>query len=189
ALRFFAAVFLTDFLSGFLAGFAGAFLAAFLTAFLFVFLTAFFTVFVVIFLTFPVARLLLRLRFLATEALKARFFFVPRFFDVLFLEVFLAGVATTISFIVQMDLPGNEPGGRDLLHGFRKQAKYRENQGFSFQIVGFGIARGAVDLFPYLCKPCKAGQVRIGVVVGPQPLTDPAIDTVDERRQRAAVAA
>ena len=123
ALRFFAAVFLTDFLLGFFAGFPGAFLAAFP----FAFLTVFFTVFFAIFLAFLVARLLLRLRFLAAGTLKARVFFVPRFFDVLFLEVFLAGVATTISFFVQMDLPGNEPDGRVLLHGFRKQAKYREN--------------------------------------------------------------
>ena len=49
----------------------------------------------------------------------------------------------------------------------RKQPEHRENQRFSFKIVGFGVARGAVDLFPHLRQPCKAGKVRVGIgVVG-----------------------
>src|ERR1700726_432865 len=72
----------------------------------------------------------------------------------------------------------------------REQPEHRENQRFSLEIVFCGVARGAVDLFPHLRQPCKAGQVRVGIgVVGTQALAYPAIDAVDEGRKRHPVAA
>src|SRR5207244_10919725 len=77
--------------------------------------------------------------------------------------------------------------GGALPRRFREHPEHRENQRFSLQIIGFGVARGADDLFPYLSQPCKAGQIRVGVV-GAQLFSDPAIDAVDESRQRHPVA-
>src|SRR5882757_4195359 len=72
----------------------------------------------------------------------------------------------------------------------REKPEHRENQRFSLEIVFCGVARGAVDLFPYLRQPCKAGKVGIGVgVVEAQSLAHPAIDAVDECRERYPVAA
>src|SRR5438132_5028698 len=65
-----------------------------------------------------------------------------------------------------------------------EQAKYRKSQWFPLQIIGFGLARGAVELFPYLRQPRKTGQVGVRIAVGAQPLRDPAIDTVHERPER-----
>src|SRR6266568_1025785 len=71
----------------------------------------------------------------------------------------------------------------------RQPAEHRENQGLSLQIVGFSVARGADDLFPYLAKARKARQVLVGIgLVGMQAFRDPAIDAVDEGRKRDAVA-
>src|SRR5882672_12402274 len=72
---------------------------------------------------------------------------------------------------------------------FRKHAEHGKYQRLSLQIVVLGVACGADDLFPYLRQPRKAGQVRVGIgLVGMQPLGDPAIDAVDERRERHPVA-
>jgi len=70
-----------------------------------------------------------------------------------------------------------------LPRGFREHPEYGENQRFSLQIVRFGIARGADDLFPYLRQPCKARKIGVGVV-GSQLVADPAIDAIDESRKR-----
>jgi hypothetical protein len=121
ALGCFATVFFGDFRVDFLADFFAAFSGAFFAAF-FVFLTACFTAFLAAFLEVLATRFAFLPRFFAA-ALVARVFFAARFFAGLFFKFFLPGVATTISFIVQTDLPGmilqGFPAGRVLLHGFR----------------------------------------------------------------------
>jgi hypothetical protein len=105
---------------------------------------------------------------------EARTFFVFRF------TVFFLGVATTKSFAKQ-DYPDWYSTER-LARRLRKHSKHRENQRFSFEIVFGGVPRGAADLFPHLCQPCKARQVGIGIA-GTQALAHPAIDAVDEGRE------
>src|SRR3954462_6775858 len=142
--------------------FFAAFFAVFAALFFPAFLAAVFLVFVA-FLTFLAA-----LRASAFTAFFADFLraFVAAFLLPLPLAVFLARAATTNSFTVSKF--GNEPAlvycldhdptGKPL-HSFpdhalarcvRQPAEHRENQGLSLQIVGFGVARGADDLFPYL---------------------------------------
>src|SRR4051812_40801315 len=174
----FFADFLTDFLAAFFAPFLGAFFAT-LPAVFFDALPASFTT---------------RVR-LAAPFLEARFFaaFLPvradgdllTFFALRFFEAFFPAFATTNSFLTQRYQGLLSDGA--LPRRFREHPEHRENQRFSLQIIGFGVARGADDLFPYLRQPCKAGQVRVGVVSA-QLFADPAIDAVDEGRQRHPVA-
>ena len=89
-------------------------------------------------------------------------FFTPFFLEAFFLEVFLGVAATTNSFVSCTDCRDRSAGSA-LSQGFRKQAKHRENQRFSFKIVGFGVARGAVDLFPHLRQPCKTGRFALAL--------------------------
>ncbi|WP_245285853.1 hypothetical protein [Bradyrhizobium sp. WSM1253] len=174
ALVFAEALFFSEALAGFLVAvftgfftrtcFFAAFFAVFAALFFPVFLAAVFLVFVA-FLTFLAA-----LRVRAFTAFFAAFLtaFVAAFFLLLLpLAVFLARAATTNSF-TGFSKFGNEPAlvyrlehgpiGKPL-HSFpdhalarrvRQPAEHRENQGLSLQIVGFGVARGADDLFPYL---------------------------------------
>src|SRR3954469_3503953 len=78
---------------------------------------------------------------------------------------------------------------RALPRRFCKQPEHRKNQWLSLKIIGFGLARGAADLFPHLRKPRKAGKIGVGVGVGADPLADPAIDAVDESTEHRAVTA
>src|SRR5438445_3311468 len=159
----FFADFLTDFLAAFFAAFLGDFRATCFAAF-FEALPDFFAAFL-----------------LADAGSALRVFFALRFF-----EAFFPAFATTNSLSSTQRLSRLLSGGW-LPRRFREHPEHRENQRFSLQIVGFGVARGADDLFPYLSQPCKAGQIRVGVV-GAQLFSDPAIDAVDESRQRHPVA-
>ena len=82
-------------------------------------------------------------------------------------------------------LRGNPTEGR-LTRGLGQHAKYRENQRFSLQIEAFSVARGTVDLFPYLGKPCKARQV-CACVRRMEVSRQPAVNGVDECLQSDAV--
>ena len=74
---------------------------------------------------------------------------------------------------------------RRLARRFRKQPEHRENQRFPLEIIGFGVACGAIDLFPHLRQPCKAGKVRVGIgVVAVQAFADPALDALTQRLLR-----
>ncbi len=61
-----------------------------------------------------------------------------------------------------------------------------KTKGFRSRIESFGLARGTVDLFPYLGKPCKARQVCAGVGRLQMP-RQPAVDRIDERPETDAV--
>src|SRR6266851_3943015 len=163
----------------------------FFAAFLIDFPAAFFTAgFLAAFFAFLTTALLFLARFFDAAALVDRARGGLRaFFAFFFPEVFFLGVATTNSFMAQTGLLGLISGGA-LPRCFRQQPEHRENQRFSFKIVFCGFARGAIDLFPHLRQPCKAGQVRVGIgVVGTQAFAHPAIDAVDERRKCYPVAA
>src|SRR5216684_1530927 len=165
------------------------FFAAFLTDFLAAFFTAgFLAAFFAAFFAFLATALLFLARFFDAAALVDRARGGLRaFFAFFFPEVFFLGVATTNSFMAQTGLLGLISGGA-LPRCFRQQPEHRENQRFSFKIVFCGFARGAIDLFPHLRQPCKAGQVRVGVVSA-QACAHPAIDAVDEHRKCYPVAA
>ncbi|MEO6842222.1 MAG: hypothetical protein ABI192_15845 [Bradyrhizobium sp.] len=117
------------FAAGFFADFFAVFLVAFLaTVFFAVFLTVSFTVFLVAFLAvffaFFTTRLLFLARFFAVAATDLRAFFrafladrflavfLADFLAAFFLDVFLVGVATTNSFIVETGLPENNLAAR-----------------------------------------------------------------------------
>src|SRR5437899_321904 len=175
----FFADFLTDFLAAFFAAFLGDFRATCFAAF-FEALPDFFTPRLFLVAPFLAARFFAA--FLLADAGSAlRVFFALRFF-----EAFFPAFATTNSLSSTQRLSRLLSGGW-LPRRFREHPEHRENQRFSLQIVGFGVARGADDLFPYLSQPCKAGQIRVGVVSA-QLFGDPAIDAVDESRQRHPVA-
>src|SRR5450756_759985 len=77
-----------------------------------------------------------------------------------------------------------------LARDFREQPEHRENQWFSLQIIGFGIARDAAYLFPHLRQPCKARKICIGLArVRAQLLDHPAFEAVDKGRKSHAIAA
>src|SRR3979490_1425556 len=71
----------------------------------------------------------------------------------------------------------------------REKSEHRKNQRFSLKIVFCGVARGAVDLFPYLRQPRKARQGCVGIGVGMQARRPPSNDGVDKGRKHRACAA
>src|SRR5690348_14016307 len=79
-------------------------------------------------------------------------------------------------------------GGKLLSRCFCKKPEHRKNQRFSLEIVGFRLACGVVDLFPYLREPRKARKIRIRISVA-ETLADPAVDAVDKRTKRRAITA
>src|SRR6185295_14289087 len=180
-------VLLADFFAGFFADFVAAFFAAFLGDFGATFFAAFFAALLAFFtVRFVLVAPFLAAGFFAAAFLPARAGSALRaFFALRFFEAFFPAFATTNSFSTQR-YQGLLPDGA-LPRRFREHPKHRENQRFSLQIVGFGVARGADDLFPYLSQPCKAGQISVGVVSA-QLFADPAINAVDESRQRHPVA-
>jgi hypothetical protein len=100
----FPAVFLADFLTVFFATGFPVFFTVLLAVFLAVFLAIFFAVFLTVLLAFFTARLA---RFFTAAALLARTREALETFLVFrFLEVFLSGVATGISFLAQAGSPG-----------------------------------------------------------------------------------
>src|ERR1700712_3854436 len=71
----------------------------------------------------------------------------------------------------------------------REETEHRKHQRFSFKIIVLGVARRAVDLFPYLCQPCKARKIGIGAgIVGPQARRNPAVHTVDKCAENNLIA-
>src|ERR1700738_1761670 len=168
---FFVADVLADFLAAFfVAGFFKVFFAAFLAG-----------------LAFLTTRLAFLARFFAAAAFAVRTRGDLRTFFAFLREVFFLGVATTNSFMAQPEFSGLIVGGA-LPRCFREQPEHREDQRFPLEIIFCGFARGAIDLFPHLRQPCKAGQVRVGVGAA-ETLADPAVDTVHKGRKRHAVAA
>ena len=67
-----------------------------------------------------------------------------------------------------------------------EHSKHRKNQRLSLKIEGFDLAGGTVDLFPYLGKPRKTGQILLGAGFA-QMRGQPSIDGIDEGTQADAV--